>query len=212
MARLLYLFLVLGIAQSAVAHTIDFNHYQKTIHLKDYKSLRDDGIIKQDLDYSCGAASIATLLNNYFYQNTTEEQILAIMDKGDLKASFLDMQRALTTLGFNSQGLAVSYDTLKTLKAPAIVYIKHRKTDHFSVIRGINENFVWLADPSLGNRVLSKEDFIKLWHTREDKILSGKILAVIPKSGQKVNNDYFTNVIKQPNKQSLSMIGYFGLQ
>lgn len=212
MARLLYLFLVFGIAQSAVAHTIDFNHYQKTIHLKDYKSLRDDGIIKQDLDYSCGAASIATLLNNYFYQNTTEEQILAIMDKGDLKASFLDMQRALTTLGFNSQGLAVSYDTLKTLKAPAIVYIKHRKTDHFSVIRGINENFVWLADPSLGNRVLSKEDFIKLWHTREDKILSGKILAVIPKSGQKVNNDYFTNVIKQPNKQSLSMIGYFGLQ
>lgn len=208
MVKLFCILLINMVIQSVFAHTIDFNYHQKSIRLKDYKSLRDDGIVKQDLDYSCGAASIATLLNNYFYQNTTEEQILAIMDKGDLKASFLDMQRALTTLGFNSQGLAVSYDTLKTLKAPAIVYIKHRKTDHFSVIRGINENFVWLADPSLGNRVLSKEDFIKLWHTRNDKILSGKILAVVPKSGQKVNNDYFTHTIKQPNKQSLSMIGY----
>lgn len=212
MVKLFFVLLVFGIAQSAVSHTIDFHHHKKTIHLKDYKSLRDDGIIKQDLDYSCGAASIATLLNNYFYQNTTEEQILDIMDKGDLKASFFDMQKALTTLGFDSQGLAVSYDTLKNLKAPAIVYIKHRKTDHFSVIRGINENFVWLADPSLGNRILSKDEFIKLWHTREDKVLSGKILAVIPKSGQKINNNYFTNTIKQPNKQSLSMIGYFGLQ
>ena len=53
--------------------------------------IRDQGIIKQDLDYSCGAASIATLLNGYFQQNITEEQVLKIMDKGDLMASFDDM-------------------------------------------------------------------------------------------------------------------------
>ena len=31
-----------------------------------------------------------------------------------------------------------------------VVYIKVRKDDHFSVLRGISGNMVWLADPSLG--------------------------------------------------------------
>lgn len=205
-----YIFLSISIclSQFCFAQMIDFNRHQQDLNIKSWKNLRDDSIVKQDLDYSCGASSITTLLNNFFYQNTSEEQILKIMDKGDLKASFLDMQNALTTLGFQSQGLAVSYDTLKTLKIPVIVYIKHRKTDHFSVIRGINDNFIWLADPSLGNRVLSKQQFIKMWHTRNDNILSGKILAIIPQPHQKINPDYFTNHVQQPNKVGLKHLQY----
>lgn len=205
--RLLIL-LLLSFSQLALASVIDFQYHRQNINIKSYKELRDADIVKQDLDYSCGAAAIATLLNNYFYQNITEEQLLAIINKDRVKASFLDMQNAINTLGFTSQGLAVSYDTLKTLKSPAIVHIKHRKTDHFSVLRGINEHFVWLADPSLGNQILSRAEFIKLWHTRDDKVLSGKILVIIPNSTQKINPNYFTHTIKQPNKQSLSMIGY----
>lgn len=206
-----YLFLpVLLLSPIVFAHTIDFSYHQKTLALRSWKDIRDDGIVKQDLDYSCGAASVATLLNNYFYQKTTEEQILNIMDKGELKASFLDMQKALATLGFRAQGLAVSYDTLKTLKAPVIVYVKHRKNDHFSVIRGINERFVWLADPSLGNRILSKEQFIQMWHTRDDPLLSGKILAVMPHQGQITNPNYFTHQITPPNQHTQSItLKYF---
>lgn len=188
------------------ANIVDFGSHQKKISIKSYKELRDDGIVKQDLDYSCGAASISTLLNNFFYQKTTEEQILQLMDKGDLKASFLDMQKALNTLGFQSQGLAVSYDTLTTLKIPVIVYIKHRKTDHFSVIRGINDEFVWLADPSLGNRILTKYQFMDMWQTRDDKVLSGKILVIMPQAHLKYNPHYFTHHIQQPNKLGLKML------
>lgn len=202
-------YLLLGLIffnQSIYAQSIDFNYHQKDISIQSWKNLRDDSIVKQDLDYSCGAASISTLLNNFFYQKTTEEQILKIMDKGDLKASFLDMQKALNTLGFQSQGLAVSYDTLTTLKIPVIVYIKHRKTDHFSVIRGINEEFVLLADPSLGNRILTKHQFIEMWHTRDDKVLSGKILVIMPQVHLKYNPYYFTHDIQQPNKLALKML------
>ena len=63
--------------------------------------------MKQDLDFSCGAASIATLLNGYYNQRTTEQQVLKIMDKGDLMASFDDMQKALNTLGFEAKGYAI---------------------------------------------------------------------------------------------------------
>lgn len=197
MIKKYWLLSLLFLNQSIYAQSIDFSYHRQSLKIQSWKELRDDSIVKQDLDYSCGAASVATLLNNFLYQNTTEEQILNIIDKGDLKASFLDMQKALTTLGFQSQGLAVSYDTLRTLKIPVIVYIKHRKTDHFSVLRGINENFVWLADPSLGNRILTKHQFIEMWHTRDDKILLGKILAVIPQHNQKVNFNYFTNNVQQ---------------
>lgn len=202
-------YLLLGLIflnQSIDAQSIDFNYHQKDISIQSWKNLRDDGIVKQDLDYSCGAASISTLLNNFFYQKTTEEQILQLMDKGDLKASFLDMQKALNTLGFQSQGLAVSYDTLTTLKIPVIVYIKHRKTDHFSVIRGINDEFVWLADPSLGNRILTKYQFMDMWQTRDDKVLSGKILVIMPQAHLKYNPHYFTHHIQQPNKLGLKML------
>ncbi|WP_424900905.1 cysteine peptidase family C39 domain-containing protein [Acinetobacter junii] len=56
-------------------------------------------MVKQDLDFSCGVASIATLLNGYYNQKVTEEEVLKIMDKGDLMASFDDMQKALNKLG-----------------------------------------------------------------------------------------------------------------
>lgn len=67
-------------------------------------------------------------------------------------ASFDDMQRALNQLGFQAKGYAVSLETLKT---PVIAYIKHRKYNHFTVIFGINNNFVRISDPSFGKRVLT---------------------------------------------------------
>lgn len=202
-----YLFwLAILLSQAGYTQYIDFGHHQQYISIKDYKRLRDDGIVKQDLDFSCGAASLATLLTQYFNRPTTEAQMLMLMNNQTLKASFLDMQKALKTLGYQSMGLALSYDKLKTLNHPVIVYIKHRKTDHFSVIRGINEDFVWLADPSLGNRILTKAQFIDLWHTRADKTWAGKILVVLPQASQAVNKNYFRRDIKAPNRQSLPLV------
>ena len=38
------------------------------IPIKSWKTLRDTRIVKQDLDYSCGAASLVTLLNEFYGQ------------------------------------------------------------------------------------------------------------------------------------------------
>ena len=74
-----------------------------TLPVKSWKSLRDARIVKQDKDFSCGSASLATLLNEFYGQSVTEEQLLKAMDKGDLRASFDDMQRALPQFGFRAQ-------------------------------------------------------------------------------------------------------------
>lgn len=179
------------------------------VPVKSWKRLRDARVVKQDLDYSCGAASLATLLNEYYGQSLTEEQLLKAMDKGDGRASFADMTRALAQFGFKAQGFAASYAQLTQLKLPVIVYVKHRKDDHFSVLRGIDGETVWLADPSLGNRTYSRAQFEAMWNTRDDA-LAGKFLAVLPaRPGIEPRADFFT---RSPRRQSAPAVAQLAHQ
>ena len=170
-----------------------------TTQVQSWKARRDLGIVKQNLDFSCGAASIATLLNNFYGQQLTEQEILVRMNKTELRASFEDMQQVMPQLGFEAKGYALPFEQLAQLKIPVIVYLKYRKNDHFSVLRGINGNTVLLADPSLGNMSLSREQFLAAWKTRDGK-MEGKILAVLPKDADTAKNvDFF---IRQPERQT----------
>lgn len=90
---------------------------------------------------------------------------------------------------------------------PVVVYIKVRKDDHFSVLRGISGNTVWLADPSLGNRTYSRAQFLDMWQTRDGKDqpeLAGKFLAVLPASVDVSRAEtYFS---KAPWRQSVGAV------
>lgn len=195
----LYLLTSIYVEASDKAYVSEYN-LRGSIAINSWKTIRDEGIVKQNLDYSCGAASLATVLNEQYALSVTEEEILKIMNKGDMRASFNDMANALTELGFRGVGYAASYEQLTKLKIPVIVYTKHRKDDHFSVLRGINQNTVWLADPTLGNRTYSRHQFLKVWETREDLQLKGKILAIIPISQEiQSTNEFFTN---HPRRQT----------
>jgi len=175
-----------------------------SIKVKSWKAFRDERVVKQDMDYSCGAASLATVLNEYYGQAVTEEQLLSAMDIGDFMASFEDMQQALSKFGFRGVGVSASYDQLARLTIPGIVYLEHRKGGHFSVLRGIDEKTAWLADPSLGNRTYSRQQFLDMWDTRTGETgnseLKGKILLVFPADGKTPKpSDFFT---KTPKRQT----------
>jgi len=174
------------------------------LQLKSWKTIRDEGIVKQDLDYSCGAAGIATILNQFYGQSISEQEILKVLDNGDTRASFADMQRALPSFGFKAQGFASTYEQLRGLKAPVLVYLKHRTTEHFSVLKGIGENAVHLADPSLGHVTLSKSQFLNIWNNHDSDIedaLRGRFLAIVPvdHANIKVHRDYFD---RNPSRKS----------
>ncbi len=185
------------------------------IPITTWKNQRDAGITKQDKDFSCGAASLATLLNSFYGQTVTEEALLQAMNKTDARASFEDMQKALPQFGFKAQGLALSYSQLSQLTRPVVVYVKFRNNAHFSVLRGINADTVWLADPSLGNRSYSREQFLAMWDLRlneadtdshADRVEQGRILVVLPISssdGVVANWEAFS---KTPLRQSAAAI------
>jgi len=154
------------------------NAYGTEVSVKSWKELRDQHIVKQDLDYSCGAASAATILNGFYGLNVTEKELLDLIKHehgDDGAASFQDLAEAVNDYGMKGMGLALGFEELKKLKVPAIAYMKYRDNDHFSVIRGVSENgTVLLGDPSWGNRKFTQHQFLSMWETRDDDQLKEK--------------------------------------
>lgn len=146
-----------------------------------WTEIRDQGIIKQRFDYSCGAAAVATVLH-HFYQLNVDEAI--IIDKIGLKDefSFADLARVMEEYALKAVAVALDFDHLQRMMMPAIVYLDFHGEGHFSVLRGIGASSVWLGDPSWGNIHMSPARFRGMWETRDDGHAPGKILIALPHS------------------------------
>lgn len=154
------------------------------------KELRDQDVIKQRFDFSCGAAALATLLHYGFGEDVTERQILVELFGSLTKEekavrlatgfSLLDLQRVAQTRGYNAQGFRLGPEQLALLGGPVIVYIEPRGYKHFAVLRGVRGNRVYLADPSRGNIRLPAYNFLKDWLQQGGQ---GIIFVVEPKTG-----------------------------
>lgn len=77
-------------------------------------------IVKQEHDFSCGSAALATLLNFYLNENLSEKQVIrGLMEFGDkeqirqLRAfSLWDMQQFLDAIGYKSGGYKAKLEDL----------------------------------------------------------------------------------------------------
>ena len=137
------------------------------------KALRDKDVVKQRLDYSCGAAALATLLRYYFNEPIAEAQVLKAIvsrlseDELRLKESrgfsLLDLKRAAEDLGYRAAGFELRADDLTRLAAPVIVFIEPLDYKHFAVLRGIFAGRAYLADPARGNVRMSVSRFLGEW-------------------------------------------------
>ena len=145
-----------------------------------WQAIQKKNVVKQNVDYSCGSASLATILTYFYNQPTTESQVIKDLALNKQMASFQDLANVSQKYGFIGRGIATNYDSLKKIKIPAIVYLNHNRTDHFSVLRAIDDTHVYLADPSWGNRTLTRKQFEKIWNTRNDSQYQGKVLLILP--------------------------------
>lgn len=154
----------------------------KSTPVKSWIEIRDAGIVKQNFDYSCGAASLATLLSILSTQNNTslasaytEAQILKLIERNDA-SSFADLKRVAALLGFKAVGYKVTMKQLDALKVPVIVYLEHFKNPHFSVLKHTRKDYIYLADPAWGNLKFTRMQFFKKWAKVDKKY--GWILAL----------------------------------
>ena len=140
------------------------------------KELRDQYVVKQQLDYSCGAAALATLMVYYYGENTSEKEILELLNtrfetmteeerarKTRVGFSLLDLKVVAQQKGYRAAGFKLTVDQLPQLLAPVIVHVRPLGYYHFAVLRGVAGDRVYLADPGRGNLRMSIERFLDEW-------------------------------------------------
>lgn len=141
-------------------------------NVKPLSAFKDKNIVKQEYDYSCGSAALATLLNYHLGEDLTEHQVIqGLMSYGNIELieqrrafSLLDMKRFVGVLGYEGAGYTASIEDLKELEVPAIVPIEISGYRHFVVYRGIYEDHLFFADPYLGNISFPLVEFEKMWY------------------------------------------------
>lgn len=117
--------------------------------------------VRQQYDFSCGSAAVATLLTHHYGSPVSESAVFqAMYESGDKEKirregfSLLDMKRYLETQGYKADGVQVSLDKLVEAGVPAIALISDQGYRHFVVVKGLRGNRVLLGDPALGARIV----------------------------------------------------------
>lgn len=141
-----------------------------SLKLTSLKELRWKTVIRQQYDFSCGSAAVATLLSYHYDTPVTEAEVFEEMfltgDQAKIQTdgfSMLDMKRFLDKRGLKSDGFRMTLDKLARIGVPGIVLINTRGYLHFVVVKGIEHDRVVVADPALGTTVWSRENFQSVW-------------------------------------------------
>jgi uncharacterized protein len=139
--------------------------------VQSWKDMKFANIVRQRTDFSCGAAALATIFIYAYNKDTSEEQILTNMFKvsdPDLVRekgfSLLDLKRYVEAIGLKGEGYKVEFPALSQLRIPGIVLISVRGYKHFVVLRRVTGESVFVADPALGNRVMTRKEFEQAWN------------------------------------------------
>ncbi|MCL6607409.1 MAG: C39 family peptidase [Geminicoccaceae bacterium] len=137
--------------------------------------IRQDKVVVQKWDLSCGAAALATLLNFQHGDMVSEREIaLGLINRPEYIEnpelvqirqgfSLLDLKRYVDGRGY--EGIGYGRLTLADLeaKAPILVPINTNGYNHFVVFRGRVGNRVLLADPAFGNHTMTVPAFERAW-------------------------------------------------
>ncbi|NIY91055.1 C39 family peptidase [Vibrio diazotrophicus] len=139
---------------------------QFSVPVKSYSEVVFGKVLRQKYDFSCGSAALASLLSFHYDMPSEEQDIFQSMfDKGDKKLieqqgfSLLDMKMYLESVGLKSDGFKLNLDKIRKLGVPGITLVNFDGYLHFVVIKGMNDGFVILGDPSRGTMKMKYERF-----------------------------------------------------
>ncbi|SNS41070.1 hypothetical protein SAMN06295912_10620 [Sphingomonas laterariae] len=128
-------------------------------------------VVRQQYDFSCGSAALATLLRYHYGDLQNEKTIfIGMWNEGDQAQirrygfSLLDMKRYLQARGIKSDGYRVTLADIAATGVPGIAMIDLNGYKHFVVIKGVADGKVLVGDPSLGIRLMDIDDFSGMWN------------------------------------------------
>ncbi|MDI1303040.1 MAG: C39 family peptidase [bacterium] len=160
-----------------------------TLVFKSVTSIRERkfiNLVEQKTDFSCGAAAMATLLNQaYGLQFTEADVINGMLAEADVEQvhkqgfSMLDMKRYALSIGLRARGYRIQPEQLEKVRIPSIVLLDVRGYKHFVVMQVSSHDWVYIGDPVLGHKKMTLEEFAKGWN--------GIVFAVIGRGYNREN-------------------------
>ena len=137
-----------------------------------YRDIPFRTVVRQQHDYSCGSAAVATLLTYHYGAPRTEadvfEAMYAVGDRKRIEAqgfSLLEMKLYLEGQGYAADGFRLSYDQLAKLTTPSIAMINTGNYRHFVVVKGASDTHILVGDPMLGLRTYKRAEFEGMWNS-----------------------------------------------
>lgn len=137
------------------------------------KTLNQEAVTMQNLDYSCGSAALATLMKYYFNDDVTEmtllEEVKTLFSQKDFSVieenglSFKELEQIAAARGYQFASVQLQPTALAKLSGPILVYVEPNNYRHFAILRGTVNGRVYLADPSRGNISMPIEEFSQEW-------------------------------------------------
>lgn len=159
---------VASVDAGQVAISNPFGTFQ--VEAKSLQELGWDTVVRQEYDFSCGSAAVATLLTYHYDRETTEAEVFEWMiqsgDKEQIQTfgfSMLDMKRYLDAQGLDSDGFKINLDDFIKIGVPAITMVDTNGYKHFVVIKGIDDENILVGDPAAGTVVVPRENFENIW-------------------------------------------------
>lgn len=170
--RLLMLLLIAGQAGHALGGQVLIQGFTGSfvVPVKSLKEARWDTVIRQQYDFSCGSAAVATLLSHHYGIKVEEADVFQTMfqagDQAKIRTegfSMLDMKRFLDSHGLQSDGFRMTLDQLLKIGVPGIVLVNTQGYRHFVVLRGMRDGTILLADPAIGSITVPRAQFESIW-------------------------------------------------
>jgi hypothetical protein len=167
-------FVALAAAFAAPAAAADFGQIgggiRPQVDVRTFADRKFDGVVRQQFDFSCGSAALATLLSHHYGRPTTETQAFTRMwEVGDqerikkLGFSLLEMKKYLEEEGLKADGFKLTLDRVQEIGVPGIALVEVRGYRHFVVIKGVDERRVLVGDPAVGVISRSRREFEEHW-------------------------------------------------
>jgi predicted double-glycine peptidase len=135
-----------------------------------YRDLAFRTVVRQQYDFSCGSAALATLLRYHYGRDVDESTIFRAMyvigNKGAIQKhgfSLADIKLYLSSKGLSSDGYRLPLERYARGETPAIAVIRVGQYKHFVVIKGVENGQVLVGDPAAGLHAYSTAEFNKIW-------------------------------------------------
>jgi ATP-binding cassette, subfamily B, bacterial HlyB/CyaB len=123
------------------------------------KVIKRFALVEQAEEMDCGAACLAMLCKHYNIPMTLGKlrELANVTTQG---ATLESLARAGESLGFSARGVQCTYEAILGFELP---FIAHWEGYHYVIVYGVSKKQVWIADPAVGFKKLSVEEFERGW-------------------------------------------------